>query len=47
MEDDNDNDNDNIFFLFVQVTEVKQLGDDQPEKYSSEVTFFVEKYEIV
>lgn len=31
----------------IQVTEVKQLSDDQAEKYSSEVAFYVEKYEIV
>jgi len=31
----------------IQVTEVRQLSDDQPEKFSSEVSFFVEKYEIV
>ncbi|KAL8577856.1 Coatomer subunit delta [Nucella lapillus] len=31
----------------IQITEVKQVSDDTPEKYSSEVIFFVEKYEIV
>lgn len=31
----------------IQILEVKQVSDDQPEKYSSEVLFFVERYEIV
>jgi len=31
----------------IQILEVKQLSDDQPEKYSSDVAFYVEKYEIV
>ncbi|KAK7106199.1 coatomer subunit delta-like [Littorina saxatilis] len=31
----------------IQVTEVKQIDDDQPEKFSTEVAFYVEKYEIV
>lgn len=31
----------------IQIVEVRQLDDDQPEKFSSDVVFFVEKYEIV
>ena len=35
-----------VLFHF-QVTEVKSLEDDSPAKYSSEVIFYVDKYEIV
>ena len=39
----------NIIFLmfYLQVTEVKSLEDDSPAKYSSEVIFYVDKYEVV
>ena len=36
-----------ILTLYFQVTEVKSLEDDSPAKYSSEVIFYVDKYEIV